>query len=223
MKTNKLVGTGKLASFSRGFVRVHASYVGSANTSSDCGRPFYSAFAGGGSAMFDKDKFEELGGFDELLSPYYWEDVELSYRAWKRGYKVLYEPAATATHRISSTIGKLDRRSVRIIQQRNRLLFHWVHVHDRRLLVSHLAWLTLLTLTAPIRLQPWFLVSCLKAIASLPRALHRRAQEKRAARLSDRAIFELFDELRNDPAIFPYDRYQDLVDRCQGQFLDEQK
>jgi GT2 family glycosyltransferase len=223
MKSNRLVGTGKLASFSRGFIRVHASYVGSGAPSGDSRRPFYSAFAGGGSAMFDQAKFEELGGFDELLSPYYWEDVELSYRAWKRGYKVLYEPAATATHQISSTIGKLDRRSVRIIQQRNRLIFHWVHVHDRRLLVSHLAWVILLALTAPIRLQPWFLVSCLKAIVSLPRVLRRRAEERLAARLSDRAIFDLFDKLRNDPAVFPYDRYQDLVDRWNGRVQDRQK
>ena len=163
--------------------------------------------------MFDKNKFEEVGGFDELLSPYYWEDVELSYRAWKRGYKVLYEPQATATHRISSTIGKLDRRPVRIIQQRNRLIFHWVHLHNRALLVSHLAWLMLLVVTAPIRLQPLFLVSCFKATTMLPRVLRRRSEEKQAARVSDRAIFEIFDKLRHDPAIFPYERYEDLLVR----------
>jgi len=213
MRSNRLVGTGKLAGFSRGFIRVHSSYVGSGAAGSGAGPTFYSAFAGGGSAMYDRGRFEEIGGFDELLSPYYWEDVELSYRAWKRGYKILYEPSATATHRISSTIGKLDRRPVRIIQQRNRLMFHWVHLHDRALLASHLAWLILLAVTAPIRLQPWFLVSCFRATALLPRVLSRRAEERQAARVDDRAIFALFDKLRNDPAIFPYERYQDLVDR----------
>jgi len=213
MKSSRLVGTGKLAGFSRGFIRVHSSYVESGSPVGDASRPFYSAFAGGGSAMFDRNKFEEVGGFDELLSPYYWEDVELSYRAWKRGYKILYEPQATATHRISSTIGKLDRRPVRIIQQRNRLIFHWMHLHDRALLVSHLAWLMLVVVTAPIRLQPWFLVSCLKATAMLPRVLRRRSEEKQAARVSDRAIFALFDKLRHDSAIFPYERYEDLLNR----------
>ena len=163
--------------------------------------------------MYDRTKFVAIGGFEELMSPYYWEDVDLSYRAWKRGYKVLYEPAATATHRISSTIGNLDRRSVKIIQQRNRLIFHWVHLHDRALLASHLMWLLLLAVTAPVRLQPWFLASCAKALASLPVVLERRKQERKAARLSDKAVFSLFDQLRNDPAVFPYDRYQQLIDR----------
>jgi GT2 family glycosyltransferase len=210
MKSSRVVGTGKLAGFSRGFIRVHSSYVDSGATGSDEISTRYSAFAGGGSAMYDRNKFEKVGGFDELLSPYYWEDVELSYRAWKRGYKIIYEPDSIATHRISSTIGKLDRRTVRIIQQRNRLVFHWVHLHDRTLLGSHLAWLVLLAATAPVRLQPWFLVSCLKAIRLLPRVLRRRSEERQAAVLSDRAIFRLFEKLRKDPGIFPYERYEDL-------------
>ena len=214
MESGRMVGTGKLASFSRGFIRVHSSYVVSTEPDVDPNRsPFYSAFASGGAAMYDRATFEMLGGFEELLSPYYWEDVELSYRAWKRGYKVLYEPATTAIHRISSTIGKLDRRSVRIIQQRNRLVFHWVHLHDHRLLASHLMWLFLLVVSAPVRLQPWFLVSCVKALGLLPRVLARRREEKRAAKLSDRDLFRVFDHLRGDPHIVPYNRYQELIDR----------
>jgi len=212
MQNHRLVGSGKLASFSRGFIRVHPSYVPS-NRSGACSvQPLYSAFAGGGAAMFDRKKFEQLGGFEHLLSPYYWEDVELSYRAWKRGYEVLFEPAATATHRVSSTIRKLDQRAVSIIQQRNRLIFHWVHLHDPILLASHLLWLALLVLTAPVRLQPWFLVSCTKAVKMLPAVLARRREERQAARLTDRALFDVFDQLRKDPAIFPYDHYQQLAD-----------
>src|SRR5262245_3739497 len=213
MDTGRLIGGGKLASFSRGFIRVHASYVGPDEPGAETERPLYSAFAGGGAAMFDRAKFQALGGFEELMSPYYWEDVELSYRAWKRGYKVLYEPAAIAKHRVSATIGKLDRRAVRIVQQRNRLIFHWIHLHNELLLASHLMWLILLALTAPIRLQPWFLVSCVKAIACLPCVLRRRGQERQAAMLTDRAVFSLFENLRSDSRIFSYDRYQELLDR----------
>jgi len=212
MVIGRLIGAGTLARFSRGFIRVHQSYV-STDSCPKSGIPFYSAFAGGGAAMFDRTTFETLGGFDELLSPYYWEDVELSYRAWKRGYKVLYEPAAIAKHRISSTISKLDRSAVRIIQQRNRLIFHWVHLHDPLLLGSHLIWLILLAVTAPIRLQPWFLISVFKAIAALPGVLRRRGQERQAAKVTDRAVFSIFDQLRNDPGIFQYDRYRELLDR----------
>jgi len=93
-------GTGKVGSFAQGFIRVHRSYVPApasqnpathVDSSSQIERrePLYTMFASGGSAMFDREKFLQLGGFERLLSPAYWEDVEISYRAWKRGYTVL--------------------------------------------------------------------------------------------------------------------------------------
>ena len=40
-------------------------------------------YGGGGSCAFDRRKFLELGGFDELLRPFYLEDTDLGYLAWK--------------------------------------------------------------------------------------------------------------------------------------------
>ena len=187
-------GTGKVGSFSRGFIRVHRSYTIS-QSRDESGAALYSMFAGGGSAMFDRRKFLEIGGFEPLLSPYYWEDVELSYRAWKRGYSILYEPRSVTRHLISSTIGKLKRRRVRQIEQRNRLVFHWINLHDKRMIVSHVAWVLLLALTAPIRLKPGFVLSLAAAIRSAPQIRNRRREERLAARRSDRAVFKIFDSL----------------------------
>jgi len=103
-------GTGKIGGFSRGFIRVHKSYA-SIREPGPGGAPLYSMFAGGGSAMFDRRKFLDIGGFEKLLSPFYWEDVELSYRAWKRGFIVLYEPRSTARHRVSSTIKRSEEHT----------------------------------------------------------------------------------------------------------------
>ena len=47
-ESRRPVGTGKLGGFSRGFLRVHRSFV----TLDRSGRPFWSMFATGGSAMF---------------------------------------------------------------------------------------------------------------------------------------------------------------------------
>jgi GT2 family glycosyltransferase len=187
---------------------VHRSYVpklpGAGQGSPMC--KLYSMFAGGGSAMFDRDKFIEIGGFEDLLAPFYWEDVELSYRAWKRGYIVLYEPRARVRHAISSTIGRLDRRKVRRIQQRNRLIFHWIHLQDRGLIVSHLLWIAVILLTAPLRLQAGMWASAADAIRVLPQVKARRREEKSHAKLSDRDVFQIFKQLASRKDLVAYDR-----------------
>jgi GT2 family glycosyltransferase len=44
-----------------------------------------------------RQTWEELGGFDPTYFAYH-EDVELSLRCWQRGRRVVFEPAAVATH-----------------------------------------------------------------------------------------------------------------------------
>lgn len=228
-------GTGKLGSFSRGFIRVHRSYAVARERSDDAStsavlsdressqhsaskrQPLYSMFAGGGAAMFDRQKFLAIGGFEALLSPFYWEDVELSYRAWKRGYSIVYEPRSIARHRVSSTIGKLDRRNVRAIEQRNRLIYHWIHLQDSRLLASHVAWAALLALTAPFRLKPGFLASCLSALRMLPSIRKRRREEKQAHTRTDREVFAIFRLLESRADVVAYDDLKELQQRASTQ------
>ena len=200
--TGEECGTGKVGGFSRGFIRVHQSYAQRATAR---GAPLFSIFAGGGSAMFDLLKFREMGGFDPLLSPFYWEDVELSYRAWKRGFTVVYEPRSTTRHSLSSTIGKLKRRSVRQVEQRNRLIYHWIHLHDLGLLASHLAWLLLLAVTALIRLNPGFIASTFAALKRLPAIRKRRLEEKNQAKRTDREVFRIFELLSAREDVVVYD------------------
>ena len=63
-------------------------------------------YGGGGSCAFDRRKFLELGGFDGVLEPFYLEDTDLGYQAWKRGWKVLYQPRSVVYHEHRGTIGK---------------------------------------------------------------------------------------------------------------------
>ena len=49
-------------------------------------------WAGGGSSAVSRRKFEALGGFEDLYNPFYMEDVDLSFRAWRRGWPTLLEP-----------------------------------------------------------------------------------------------------------------------------------
>jgi len=61
------------------------------------------AWASGGSSMFDRQKWLSLGGFDMDYFPAYWEDVDLSFRAKKRGWKVLFAQDAPVDHNHEST------------------------------------------------------------------------------------------------------------------------
>jgi len=209
LESRREAGTGKLGSFSRGFIRVHRSYVCLAETTDEC-VPLYSMFAGGGSAMFDRQKFLDIGGFDSLLAPIYWEDVDISYRAWKRGLSVVYEPRSVVHHRVSSTMRKVNQRKVRRMQQRHRLIYHWVNLHDSTLTISHIMWVALLTVTAPLRLRPGFLVSVASALKKLPQIRRRRLEEKKAAQRTDREIFEIFASLEKRPNVFAYDKEAEL-------------
>jgi GT2 family glycosyltransferase len=72
-------------------------------------------WAEGGSCVIRRSMFEELGGFDEAYAPFYWEDVDLSYRAKARGWKVLFDPRILVEHHHESTISSYFARS-RIMQ-----------------------------------------------------------------------------------------------------------
>ncbi len=61
------------------------------------------AWASGGSNLFDKHKWQKLGGFDPDYYPAYWEDVDISHRARKKGWKVLFEAKAVVDHNHEST------------------------------------------------------------------------------------------------------------------------
>jgi GT2 family glycosyltransferase len=97
-----------------------------------------SSWASGGSAAYRKEIWKRLGGFDELFAPFYWEDVDLSYRAIKAGFDVLWEPEAKVTHEHETTISKVfKKRFTDWVKQRNQLLFIWKNIDDKRLIGEH--------------------------------------------------------------------------------------
>lgn len=61
------------------------------------------AWTSGGSSMFDKQKWLYLNGFDQLFYPAYWEDLDLCYRARKKGWRCLFDEKAVVYHRHEST------------------------------------------------------------------------------------------------------------------------
>lgn len=105
----------------------------------------------GGFCAFRRQEFLELGGFDPVFAPYYSEDLDLSYRARKRGWNLGYEPAAIVHHCGSVTVGRHRGRFRRAaVTERNRLLFHWRNLDAPRLR-AHLIWAHLLLLQLALK------------------------------------------------------------------------
>jgi GT2 family glycosyltransferase len=95
-------------------------------------------YGGGGSCAFDRRKFLELGGFDPLLAPFYLEDTDVGYQAWKRGWKVLYQPRSVVYHEHRGTIGKrFTEPQIQAVLKKNFILFAWKNIHEWRRLGPH--------------------------------------------------------------------------------------
>jgi len=58
----------------------------------------------GANLLVRREMFEELGGWDDNY-PVGWEDVDLSWRAWMRGWGICHVPTAICWHRVSASMG----------------------------------------------------------------------------------------------------------------------
>ena len=146
-------------------------------------------YGGGGSTAFDRQRFLEIGGFDALLKPFYLEDTDVGYMAWKRGWKVMYQPASRVWHEHRGTIGKhYSREYVDSVYKKNFALFVWKNVHDWRKLSSHFffamagAALSAAFGDAPHRTSASALC---RAFAALPRAVVSRWRARSLAVIGD--------------------------------------
>src|SRR5207302_6553338 len=142
---------------------------------------------------FDRHKFLELGGFDALFEPFYLEDTDLGYLAWKRGWKVLYQPRSIVYHEHRGTIGKTFREDyIQAVLKKNFILFCWKNVHEWPRLSSHFffAWtgavLSLIFGDEPGRPN---LAGLWRAFCRLPRAIRSRARALTLAQISDTEAF----------------------------------
>jgi GT2 family glycosyltransferase/glycosyltransferase involved in cell wall biosynthesis len=150
-------------------------------------------YGGGGSCAFDRRKFLELGGFDELYAPFYLEDADLGYRAWKRGWKVLYQPRSIVWHEHRGTIGKHFRPAqIERILKRNFLLFAWKNIHEWRRLAGHFFFTLadgLVSAVAGDSPERSSFSALWRAVGRLPAALAARWRARSASAIGDEEAF----------------------------------
>jgi GT2 family glycosyltransferase len=96
-------------------------------------------WAGAGSALYHAGLLRELMPGCKPFDPFYWEDVDLGIRAWRRGYESLICPSSIAWHKHRATVEKIfSAQEVNRIFERNRLLFQLRNPFPRPPLVKTL-------------------------------------------------------------------------------------
>tara|TARA_B100000686_G_C16783434_1_gene973537 strand:- start:430 stop:1272 length:843 start_codon:yes stop_codon:yes gene_type:complete len=152
-------------------------------------------FACGGALMVDRRRYLELGGFDTIYHPLYYEEIDLSYRALRRGWRVLYEPKSIAYHKVQGTITKQNKQhQINLISARNNYLFVWRNILDKDMTVSFIFGIPMFLFRDLFRLKTRFWLAFIMALWRLPQAIKTRKKEKKAAKLSDRAILKKVNE-----------------------------
>lgn len=146
----------------------------------------------GGSGAFRKSIWDKLGGLDSLYNPFYWEDIDLSYRAKKAGYKTIFEKGSAVIHRHEEGAIKSNYTSskIKIISYRNQFIFAWKNINDVDLILSHILWLPYHFIKAFLRLDKEFFAGFWEALVLSPKIYRKRRQQQKFIKRSDRQVLK---------------------------------
>lgn len=166
MKDGKIVYSGRsLGEFKKGFL-VHWRAEDQNQTDT--------LWATAGSMAVDRKKWLQLGGMSSLFRPAYWEDIDLSFRAKKLGWKVLFEPKSMVIHQHETTnIPVFGKDGLTKIAYKNQFLFVWKN-GDFPLLLQHVFWLPYHFLRASFSGDWSFWQGFVRAVSQLPEVVRER-------------------------------------------------
>ena len=144
-----------------------------------------SGWLSGGSSIIRKSLFLKLGGFDTIYKPFYSEDVDLGYRAWKSGYKLIWDPRCRVHHYHESTINKFPKRFLDYVKERNRLLVTMRLIDDPQFLFQNKIARTLRCLSGP---------NYIKIIRAATIEINKHPLPIVFPKLTDRQVFAKFKQ-----------------------------
>lgn len=168
----------------------------------------HTLFASGGASLFRAQAVNDLGGLDTLYEPFYIEDTDLSYRAWKRGWRVLYEPRAAAVHIGGASITRKGAAPlVRLVHKlrasavihRNAILFYIKNITDPDLWAAYRRRIFLWAASNAVRMRWAYLLGLAAALPRVPAALRARRIELAQCTVTDRQLFETLNSGYESP------------------------
>ncbi len=140
----------------------------------------------GGSCIVRKNIWEKLNGFDAQLFPFYWEDLDISYRAAKRGFELLWIPDSVVEHRHETYYKqKYTAEYLSLQKEVRQLLFIWKNLTDGSLFILHI-----LGLLARVIKSPGYIKIVLLAMRKIPSVYQKRKIEIKESKISDKLVLE---------------------------------
>lgn len=144
----------------------------------------------GGSGAFRKSIWNELKGMDTMFAPAYQEDRDISYRAMKRGYKVLFEPNSVVIHHHETTNKQeLGASKMLVTSFKNQFLFIWKNITSTKLILKHLVWLPYQLIVGGIKSKGLLIQGFVQALKNTPDVFVKRQIESKESLVTDEEIF----------------------------------
>jgi GT2 family glycosyltransferase len=146
-----------------------------------------------GFGAFDRQKFLELGGYDDLYLPGRLEDNDICFRAWRQGWHCFYEPRSVVYHKGAVSFNEaFGSKKTKILGHRNSFLFLWKNIRDPFYLFEHFFLLIPRLLFAVCTGKGELAAGFFRALPLCGQALKRRRQTAgERSVLKDKEIFAL--------------------------------
>lgn len=139
-----------------------------------------------GACAVNKQKYLKLGGVGDLHRR---SDIDVSYRARKRGWQLLYDPRSVVHHKGRGTDDKRWNWRQRAIEtQKDRILLTWKNLTDADLLRRHILQLPLLPFYWGWRIT---IPALGRAILNLPDVVTFRRAECGHIKVTDREVLRV--------------------------------
>lgn len=150
----------------------------------------------GGSCAVDAHKFRRLNGFNEIFNPFYWEDIDLSYRATKSGWEILFTPDIVVDHFHESGSIRKHHKPDRITQiaARNMFIFSAKNITNKKIMFEFYSNLTYLFLKSLVKLDKSTLMSIFRFLYKTPEIIISRHKESQIYKLSDTEVLRKFGQ-----------------------------
>lgn len=160
-------------------------------------KPVFIAAACGAAMLIKKETFLKLGGFDPDYFAYS-EDLDLCWRAWLQGYRVMHIPSSVIYHRFGGSWGSRHASSRIFLGQKNRLAniiknFEFINVVKGLAisLVYDMVRIALFLVTRELKNILALARGTFCFIKQLPKTLRKRKSIQRSRQVSDKKLYQL--------------------------------